>query len=80
MLDKELTAFDNLRTGMLSRDEGKYALLYGDKLIEVFNSRLDAINHGYHELGNVAFLVKKIVREDPASSFFSGKEDDHADL
>lgn len=80
MLDKELTAFDNLRAGMLPRDAGKYALLYGDQLVEVFNSRLDAINHGYHELGNVAFLVKKIVREDPSSSFFSEKEEDHADL
>ena len=80
MLDKELTAFDNLRTGMLARSQGKYALLYGDRLVEVFNSRLDAINHGYHELGNVAFLVKKIVREDPPSSFFSEKEDSHSDL
>ena len=81
MLDKELTAFDRLRSGLLNRDEGKYALVYGDQLVEIFNSRLDAINHGYHELGNVAFLVKKIQKEDPPSSFFTEKEDSgHADL
>jgi len=74
MLEKELETYDRMRGGLLSKSEGHFALFHGESLLGVFETRLDAITQGYSILGPQAFLVKRIVREDPPMSFFAEKE------
>jgi hypothetical protein len=43
---------------------GQYALVKGEVLAGTFRSELEAVGAGYRQLGNEAFLVKRIVEAD----------------
>jgi hypothetical protein len=68
VLDAELAAYETLKSQLVSTDENRFALVYGEELMGIFDTAADAIDRGYQTLGNVAFLVKKIERvEHPIS-------------
>lgn len=71
ILATELRTYDQHRDELLGKAEGKYVLVYGDDVVDVFDSQMDAINHGYRQFGNVAFLVKQIVRVETPMTFTS---------
>ncbi len=70
-LQTELEVFDRLRLSLLDRAAGKYALVKGDDLVDVFGNETEAIREGYRRFGNEAFLVKHIVEADVPLNFTS---------
>ena len=60
VLQAELDAFTSALPNLLILAEGKWVLMKGDRLINVFDGEMEAIAEGYKVFGNVPFLVKKI--------------------
>ncbi|MCL2147359.1 MAG: hypothetical protein FWH52_06090 [Synergistaceae bacterium] len=71
MLEKELDCFSENLNSLLEQGRGKFVLIYKDKIVEIFNSREDAINCGYKEFGITPFLVKQIKEFDEPLNFTS---------
>jgi hypothetical protein len=58
-LEKELAVFnDKLQT--LKDQTGKYVLIHGDDVVDVFSAYDDAIKAGYQKFNLEPFLVKQI--------------------
>ena len=60
-LAHEYQVFQAHRTELLTRGEGKYALIRGDAIVDVFASYEDALKKGLAQFGNVPFLIKEIL-------------------
>ncbi len=58
-LEKELETYKR-KLPELTKDEGKFVLIHGDKVVDVFVSYEDAIKRGYEEFKLEPFLVKKV--------------------
>lgn len=58
-LEKELETFKR-KLPELKGQEGKYALVHGDDLVDTFESYEDALKRGYQDFGLEPFLVKQI--------------------
>ena len=58
-LEKELATYQH-KLPELKEHEGKFALLHGDELIDVFTSYEDAIKNGYNRFQLEPFMVKQI--------------------
>lgn len=58
-LEKELALYEQELPNLL-KDEGKYVLIGGDRVVDVFSSYDDALKAGYKEFKLTAFLVKRI--------------------
>jgi hypothetical protein len=71
VLDQELTTFEAHRAELLSRARDKYVLIKGDTVVDVFDTQIDAIHHGYERFGNVPFLVKQVVEFESPLNFSS---------
>jgi hypothetical protein len=59
-LDDEIKFFEDIKDQLILSDNGKYVLIHGRALIDVFYSKEDAIKRGYELYGNAPFLVRKI--------------------
>lgn len=70
-LNKELEAYEAHRNELLGKAEGKYVLIHDGDVIDIFDSQMDAINHGYQRFGNVPFLVKQVLAVEPTVNFAS---------
>ncbi len=70
-LQTALDVFERLRLSLLDRAAGKYALVKGSDLVDVFGTEAEAIRDGYRRFGNEAFLVKHIVEADVPMLFAS---------
>ena len=71
LLEKELTTFEMNKGELIGKSKGKFALIKDDKIIGVFDAKIDAIRQGYQVLGNVPFLVKQIVEIETPQNFTS---------
>ncbi len=71
-LQKELEIYEAHRDELLATAEGMYVLIGNGEVLGTYESQLDAINEGYRRLGNVAFLVKQVVRVEVPLRFLSG--------
>lgn len=59
-LEKELQTYQS-KLPELKANEGKFVLIQGDQVIEVYNAYEDAMKAGYSRFGvNTPFLVKQI--------------------
>ena len=58
-LEKELETYKR-RLSELLGDEGKYVLIHGDDIIDVYGTYEDAIKEGYSRFKLSPFLVKQI--------------------
>lgn len=58
-LEKELQTY-MAKLPELTASEGKFALVHGDTLVDVFGSYEDALREGYRQFGMKPFLVKQI--------------------
>lgn len=70
-LRPELDFFESHRLELLERAGGKFALVKGKELIDIFDTETEAIRAGYEHFGNEAFLVKRIVEADVPLNFTS---------
>ena len=59
VLEKELETYKK-KLSELKQDEGKFALIHGDDVIDTFTSYEDAIKEGYKKFGLEPFLVKQV--------------------
>lgn len=71
LLTAEVETFERHRQELLGESEGKFALVYQDKIVGVFDSEKDAIGQGYERFGNVPFLVKQVVKVEAPETFVS---------
>ena len=60
LLEQELKTYQEHKSDLVGKSKGKFVLIKGDQIIEVFENRFDAIRNGYERFGNVPFLVKQI--------------------
>ncbi|MGD0567939.1 MAG: hypothetical protein ABSA78_06005 [Candidatus Sulfotelmatobacter sp.] len=58
-LEKELATY-NEKLPQLKENEGKFVLIHGDQLVDVYTSYEDAIKEGYAKFKLEPFLVKQI--------------------
>lgn len=58
-LEKELATYKN-KLPELKGSEGKFVLIHGDDVIELFTSYEDAIKEGYARFKLEPFLVKQV--------------------
>jgi hypothetical protein len=70
-LRRELEVFEAHRAELLGRASGKYALIHGEQVVDIYDTEADAIREGYRQFGNVPFLVKRIVPVDIPERFAS---------
>ena len=64
-LEKELDYFERHRLEWLEHQGGKFALIRGEKLDGIYDTAEAAYEAGIRLWGNVPFLIKQILREDP---------------
>jgi len=70
-LSRELGTYEANTDALLGAHEGKFILIYQDRILGAFDNQMDAITRGYDELGNVPFLVKLVTKVDVPLSFVS---------
>ncbi len=58
-LEKELKTY-NAKLPELKENEGKFVLIQGDTVVDVYTSYEDAVKDGYKQFGLTPFLVKQI--------------------
>lgn len=59
-LDKELETY-NANLPSLIKDRGKFALIKGDSVVDIFDTYGDAMKRGYEKFKLEPFLVKRIM-------------------
>ncbi|MEW6741285.1 MAG: hypothetical protein AB1486_00885 [Planctomycetota bacterium] len=70
-LSKELETYAANMNTLLGAHEGKFVLIFQDRIVGAFDNQMDAITRGYDEFGNVPFLVKLVTKVDVPLSFVS---------
>jgi hypothetical protein len=68
-LAAELATFAEHRDELLGRAKGKFVLIKGSDVVDVFEDRMDAVVRGYREFGNHPFLVKKVAEFETPLNF-----------
>ncbi|MBM3335983.1 hypothetical protein FJY63_15095 [Candidatus Sumerlaeota bacterium] len=71
MLEPELKTFEAHKSELIGSSKGKYALVKEDRIVNVFDAKMDAIRQGYERFGTKPFLVKQIVEVEVPQSFTS---------
>jgi hypothetical protein len=71
MLKKELQTYEANKSELIGKSKGKFAVIKDDKVMGVFDTKIDAIRQGYERFGNVPFFVKQIVEIDIPQNFTS---------
>jgi len=64
-LETEVEAFNALLPELLETDYGRWALIHNAELLSIFDTEGDAIKVGYQTYGNVPFLTRQILLEQP---------------
>ena len=59
-LEREMETYRNKLPELNGENEGRFVLIKGDQVIDVFSSYDDALKAGYTQFGLQPFLVKKI--------------------
>jgi hypothetical protein len=64
-LQKELQMFDSKRGEWLAHHQGKFALVRGQEAAGFYDTAESAYAEGVQRWGNVPFLIKQVLLEDP---------------
>jgi hypothetical protein len=67
-LEKELETY-KAKLPELKAHEGKYVLIQGENVVDMFTSYEDALKEGYKRFGLTPFLVKQILAIEPVYYF-----------
>ncbi len=65
VLERELAHFEKHRLEWLDHHRGKFALIHGEHLEDTYDTPEAAYQAGIKLWGNVPFLIKQILPEDP---------------
>jgi hypothetical protein len=60
ILARELETYRIHKAELLGRANGKFVLIVGERIIDVFESPGDAVKRGHEEVGNEPFLVRQV--------------------
>lgn len=71
ILAEELETYEKNKQNLLRDSRGKYVLIKGKEIINVFDTQADAVKVGIDKFGNSPFLVKKIQEVDTPQNFTS---------
>jgi hypothetical protein len=71
LLKKEIETYIAHKAELVGQSKGKFVLIKDDKVIDVYDTKMDAIRQGYERFGNVPFLVKLIVEVEVPLEFTS---------
>ena len=69
MFKTELQYYKTHKEELLKRHANKYLVIRGDRLLGVYDTDIDAYKAGLEEFGNVAFLIKKVTKEEEVIRF-----------
>ncbi|MGH9785750.1 MAG: hypothetical protein ACRD88_16380 [Terriglobia bacterium] len=58
-LEKEVEVYKS-KLAQLKEHEGKFVLIHGEDVVDVFSTYEDALKQGYQKFGLTPFLVKQI--------------------
>lgn len=70
-LEREYKLFKEHREELLTKGEGKFVLIKGEEIVDVFVSYEDALKEGLTRFGNVPFLIKEVRREEDVNFFYT---------
>lgn len=68
-LREEIETYFGIKTEYLEKAPGKFLLIKGSEVMDVFESQKDAIKAGYEKFGNEPFLVKEVLEVEPELDF-----------
>ncbi len=71
LLSEELETYNKNKAELLKESAGKYVLIKGKEIINIFDTQNDAIKVGIDKFGNTPFLVKKIEEVESKQNFTS---------
>ena len=71
LLSRELETYKKNKTKLLKESNGKFVLIKGDEVVNVYDTQTDAIKVGIDKFGNAPFLVKKIEEIESKQNFTS---------
>lgn len=57
----ERQVLEGHKRALLANHEGEYVLIYKDRILGCFPTRVAALNYGWSEVGFVSFLVRQLV-------------------
>ena len=60
VLRAELRTYEKRKRELLREHAGEWVLIHDQTILGFYGSRLEAIHSGYRQLGNTAFLTRKI--------------------
>ncbi len=63
-LQREQQYFDSMRNELVHHFGGRYALVIGEELLDVFDHPTQAYKEGFEKRGDVEMLIKRISREE----------------
>jgi len=70
-LEREYKLFKEHRAELLTKGEGKFVLIKGETVIDIFASYEDALKEGLKRFGDVPFLIQEIQREEDVNFFYA---------
>lgn len=74
-LKAEIETFETERDNLVkSGNTGKFVVIKGSEIFDVFNTYEDALRQGLKKYGNVPFLVKEVAAFEQINFFFHGVE------
>lgn len=71
VLEREYKVFKEHQSELLAKGEGKFALIKGDTIVDLFASYEDALKEGLKRFGDVPFLIQEIQREEDVNFFYT---------
>ena len=60
ILEPERRTYDLARLDLLEKFAGKFVLVHGDKVVDVFETEMDAVKAGYTRFGLSPFMVRQV--------------------
>jgi len=70
-VDRNFDAFQALLPDLLQRAPGKYALLHGEKIIDLFDTSVSAVVAGLKRYGENSYSVQEIAEAVDNLGFYS---------
>lgn len=71
LLQKEIATYTAQKNVLVGTSRGKFVLIKGEQMLDIFDVKIDAIRQGYERLGDVPFLVKQVVEVETPQNFTS---------
>jgi len=69
VLKEEVEYYNKMKLDLITKHEGKYALIKGQELKGIYNSEFEAYEAGVKMFKDEAFLIKHITKEEETVEF-----------